>query len=1045
MIAHMRGFYSPLPAMIAAVAVGDAAEVGFNRDIRPILSNSCFACHGPDAAHGRQADLRLDEREGALAGGESGSPAIVPGDPEASAIILRITSRDPDEVMPPPDSHIAALAPEQVELLRQWIAQGAEYEPHWSFVAPLKAAVPAQANAVDHWIAEGLRREKIKPAPEADPRTLIRRVTLDLTGLPPTPEEISAFLADPSPAAAYEALVERLLASPRFGEHFAVAWMDAARYADTNGFSIDGGRHQWLWRDWVIRSFNENQPFDEFLTEQIAGDLLPDASEAQITATGFNRNHAITHEGGTIPEENLVNYAADRVKTTSEAFLGLTMACAQCHDHKFDPLSQRDYYRFFAFFNTLDDAGLDGDGGNNARPIIQAASVLADPAEAERVQGKLAALRAEFEAPAPEAQALWVQAQREDLARSGRDLSLELLEVTSVNSPNGNPDRLTIHDDRSVTVAHGDFAAYSVLAKLPVAGPPITGLRVVFSASERSEGKLGFGKMAGLEGNFHLGGFTLSLAPFPAENVDLNASLRFSRLSASSTQPGHDLWNIVNSDPLAGWAPATGSETPQHLSVTFAEPVPAGAMPYLTAELLFNRGGGTSPARFQLFAMTGTDDGSPHPDDITAILLAENSARSPGEAARLQEYFHGVSPEKAYVRHQIANLEERLAVLTRKHPVLVMNTSENPRTTHILDRGVYSSPLEAVAPGVPEVLPPLSTDPGFDAAAGGFPDRPANRLDLARWMVRRDNPLTARVAVNRMWEHFFGRGLSSASADLGSQGTWPSHPELLDWLAVDFMENGWDRKRLIRRILSSETYRRSSNADAASLARDPSNEWLGRGPRFRLGAEQIRDQALAVSGLLAERIGGPSVRPYQPGDLWRQVSHYGSSPATAQTFVQDHGEKLYRRSLYTYWKRTLPPVNLAVFDAPNREVCSIGRIPTNTPLQALVTLNDPQFVEAARAFAQRVLENPDMSDDASRLRIAFESITARLPEKIEADTLASALARERERFTADPAAAGELLRIGESPRNPAIPAAEHAAWTQIAALLLNLSESITRN
>lgn len=1022
-----------------AISTGAAAEpLGFNRDIRPILSKSCFACHGPDAAHGRKGGLRLDIREDAIRGGESGEPAIVPGKAAESEILRRITSTDPDMMMPPPESHFVISA-EDREVLARWINEGAEYQDHWAFVAPVKAVVPMGVHPVDYWVNDGLKRQKLVPAVEADKRTLIRRVTQDLTGLPPSVAEVEAFVNDAAPLA-YERLVDHLLASPRFGEHFSATWLDAARYADTNGFSIDGGRQQWIWRDWVIHSFNTNQPFDQFLTEQLAGDLLPNATENQIVATGFNRNHSITHEGGTIPEENLVNYVADRVKTTSETFLGLTVACAQCHDHKYDPVSIREYYQFFAFFNTLDDQGLDGNAGFNARPVIQASSVLADPAEAELVRVELENLRKEYTKPLPEAQAAWELAQREDLALRGRDLALQTLEIISINSPNGNPERHMIQPDRSVTVNGGDYSAYNVLTKLPIGGSPITAIRLLFLPGKN--GKLGYGK-GELEGNFHLGNAPISVSSFPAENVDLNAALPIRRISASSSQPGHAPQQILNSDPLVGWVPATGSTTPQHITLTLAEPLIPGDTPYLTTELLFNRGNGASPARFQVAALTGYDDGSPHPTDVTNILSADSSLRTEDQWKRVTEYFHTVCEQKALIRHQIRNLEERHAVLTKKHPVLVMNTAAKPRVTHVLDRGVYSAPMDAVTPGTPAALPPLATSADFDLASGTFTDRPANRLDLARWMVREDHPLTSRVAVNRLWEHFFGKALSAVSADIGSQGQWPSHPELLDWLAVDFRESGWDRKRMIKMLVTSETYRRSSDATAEQLAQDPRNEWLARGPRFRLTAEQIRDQALAFGELLVPRIGGPSVNPYQPGDLWRQVSHYGSSPATAQTFVQDHGEKLHRRSLYTYWKRTLPPVNLAVFDAPNREVCSIGRIPTNTPLQALVTLNDTQFVEAARAFAQRLLED-NHADDAARLQHAFLTVTARPPVGEEINTLLATLQREREHYQANKAAAEAFLGIGESPRHVSLPPAEYAAWTQITTLLINLSETLTK-
>jgi hypothetical protein len=1034
-----------LVLVIPALPAGGAEPLAFNRDVRPVLSKTCFTCHGPDAA-AVKSGLRLDLRERALQGGESGKPAIVPGDPAASEVVRRLTSPDPEVVMPPPAAHLKFTASD-AETLSRWIKEGARYEGHWAFQPPVKPPFPAgaaaTANPIDAFVADRLRAENLTFSAAADRRTLVRRLTLDLTGLPPTPEEVRAYLQDSSPQAD-EALVERLLASPRFGEHFAAAWLDAARYADTNGYSIDGGRHQWLWRDWVIKSFNDNQPYDQFLTEQLAGDLLPNATEQQLVATGFNRNHAITHEGGTIAEENLVNYAADRVKTTSETFLGLTLACAQCHDHKYDPFTQRDYYRFFAFFNTLDDAGHGGDGGVNAKPAIQAASCLTTPAEVDSVRRELAAQREALATPLPAAQECWEADQRAELAVRGREFVLTPLEVITATSPNGNPERIKIEPDHAVTIAGGDYAAYNVLCRLPAAGPPIRGIRVVFSPTPAAQGLLGFGGTAALKGNFHLGSLTASVSSFPAGNVDLNASLPFARLTASGSQPGFDVRNVLNTDPLVGWAPPTGSTTPQHLTVTFAAPLDPAATPYLTTELLFNYGHGASPARFQIFAFSGIDDGSPHPPDVTELVTADPASRTPEQAARLRDYFHQIAPEKAHARSQIANLEERLAVLTEKHPVLVMNTAAKPRVTRILERGLYSSPLEEVTPGTPTALPPLAAGPDFDPATGSFRERPANRLDLARWLTRPDHPLTSRVAVNRLWEHFFGRGLAASSADLGSQGQWPSHPELLDWLAVDFREHGWDRKRLIRLIVSSRTYRQASDTSAELLARDPRNELLARGPRFRLSAEQIRDQALAVSGLLAERLGGPSVRPYQPGDLWRQVSHYGSSPATSQTFVQDHGEKLYRRTLYTYWKRTLPPTNLSVFDAPNREICSIGRLPTNTPLQALVTLNDPQFVEAARALAVGLLKAP-YPGDRERLSAAFEKITARLPAAAELATLTSLLQRERELYQAQPDAARELLAIGELAQDASLPLPEQAAWTQVAATLLNLSEAITRN
>lgn len=862
--------------------------------------------------------------------------------------------------------------------------------------------------------------------------------------MPPTPSEVDQFLNDKAEDA-YDQLVDRLVSSPRFGENMAVSWLDAARYADTNGYSIDGGRNQWLWRDWVIHSFNRNQPYDAFLVEQLAGDLLPDATDQQIIATGFNRNHAITHEGGTIPAENLTNYVADRVKTASETFLGLTYACAQCHDHKYDPISQRDYFRFFAFFNTLSDKGLDGNAGYNARSTHKAISCLASDEEAEKVRQQIAQAEAEYAKSIPEAQLRWEAGQLANLKTTGQGLSLKALEIQSATSPNGSPDRINILPDQSVTISRGDFAAYNVLGKLPTGDDvgPINGIRIVFSGTEGSKNRLGFGKMKGLEGNFVLSSVTSSVSTFPAGNVDLNAILPVSRLSATSQHPDFPHRDALITDPLVGWAPSSGDGAPQHITLTFAEPIDSNENPFITMEILFNKGGQTSPARFQFFAFSGRDDGSPHPADITRMLVADAASRTSEEATRMKEYFHEIASQKAAARYRLTALRERLPMLTEAHSALVMDTAKKPRKTHILNRGVYSDPLDEVQPGTPAVLPPLSKAPSFDPKTGSFAGRPANRLDLARWMVRDDHPLTSRIAVNRLWEHFFGRGLTVSTADFGSQGVWPSHPELLDWLAVDFRENGWNRNRMIKMIVSSRTYRQTSDTAADLMVKDQQNELLARGPRFRLSAEQIRDQALFVSGLLVERLGGPSVKPYQPGDLWRLVSHYGSSPATSQTFVQDHGEKLYRRSLYTYWKRTLPPTSLSTFDAPNREVCSIGRIATNTPLQALVTLNDPQFVEAARSFAVELLDGSYL-DDHSRLIAGFRKVTSRNPVNEELGILEATLARSRKEFSGDPSNAGSLLAIGKSSRSEAETDIEQAAWTQLAATLLNLSETLTR-
>jgi hypothetical protein len=1035
-----------LMALLAAAAAQVASaesKVDYNRDIRPILSENCFACHGFDEA-ARQAELRLDDAASATAD-RDGVRAIVPGDPAASEAWVRITSDDESLVMPPPDSH-RELDEQEKELLRRWIAEGAAYARHWSFIPPVKAALPEvqrgdwAKNEIDRFVLARLEAEGLQPSPEADRQTLIRRLYFDLTGLPPSADEVQAFADDPA-ADAYERVVDRLLASRHFGERAALEWLDAARYADTNGFSIDGGRHMWLWRDWVIEAFNRNLPYDQFLREQLAGDLLPDRTESQLVASGFQRNNMVTHEGGTIPEENLVNYNVDRVKTLGEAVLGLTLGCAQCHDHKYDPITQRDYYQLFAYFNTASDVGLDGNAGVNPRPYIEAKTVLPGD-ELPELERRIDEIKASLAAPAAEAVAAWEAVEREALARRGRDFALHQAKLLKISTPNAGAG-FDIEASRFAVVASPqDMLAYDVSMELPRTDRPITGLRIVFHPEgDAPGGSWGFGSLP-MEGGpadrqtFMLTSFSASAESVAGDQINLNLLLDVPRVTASSWRDEHPPENVLDT-PLSGWSPRLDAQGPVHITATFAQPLDAATTPYLTAQVNFGRGGSLVARRFEFFAVTGEDDGSDLPDDVIAIIERPAGERSADEQARLRAYFAAHAPATQRLRVELANLEERRRVLTEKFSTMVMDEAPQPRDTFILNRGNYAQPTEKVTPGVPAALPPLP-----DGAA-------ANRLGLAQWLTAADHPLTARVAVNRFWQMLFGAGIVRTTADFGAQGEWPTHPELLDWLAVDFVESGWDTKALVRKIVTSAAYRQSSatldgGAGATNLlALDPDNRLLARGPRFRLSAETIRDAALATSGLLVARIGGPSVNPYTPGDLWREISHYGSSPATAQAFVQDHGEKLYRRSLYTYWKRTAPPPNMAAFDAPNRETCVVRRAATTTPLQALVLLNDVQFVEASRAFAERIVHRTD--DQSARLRWAFEECLSRPPTTEEFAVLTAALERERARYAQDETAARQYLSAGESPRDESIPVAEHAAWSQAAALLLNLSETVTRN
>ena len=1025
----MNWWRLPLLSLLALTTLGHAAEVRFNRDIQPILARNCFACHGPDDQE-RKAKLRLDLEEGFRKGGKSKEPTVVPGKPEESLLWELLSSTDPDELMPPPDSH-KELKAEEKELIKEWILQGGEYEGHWAFITPRLPEIPdiPGENPIDRFVAARLKEEDLDFAGQADRRTLARRLHLDLTGLPPTLNDLQAFLDDKRPDA-YGRLVDHLLHSPHFGEQMALPWLDAARYADTNGYSIDGGRDAWLWRDWIIKAFNGNMPYDRFLTEQLAGDLLENPTQEQLIATAFNRHHSVTHEGGTIAEENLVNYVVDRMKTTGESIMGITIGCGQCHDHKYDPLKQVEYYQLFAFFNTLDDRGNDGDNGINPRPFVETITPLATEAEIANVKKELEQAELDLASPAPAAQSAWEKQAHRELELRGKDFELIALDHLTSTLPNGDPNRIQVKEDESVEAIGGDFSAYNVCCRIPGGTGTVTGLRVVFEPAHN--GKVGFG------GNSMPGGFVMSTItpcfnPFPAKNIDLNTAIPYQRVTASSFKPGFRPEIVHDTNRRTGWAPALSEvNKQQHLTITFMEPVDTTRQPYLTTELVFNYGESASPKKFRLFLIKGVDDTTMLPGPLIEALALDPERRSREQAEFVRDYFNKYSGAKTLARHRVTNLQDRLKVLTGKHRIMVMNTSGKPRVTHVLERGFYTNKRQTVKPGVPAFLPPLKVPA----------DRDLNRLDLARWLVRPDHPLTSRVAVNRFWQMFFGRGIVQSSADFGTQGEWPTHPGLLDWLALTFQSSGWDVKALVRAIVTSRTYRQSSNTSAGILQRDPLNELLARGPRFRLSAEMVRDHALATSGLLVRRIGGPSVKPYHPGDLWRQVSHYGSTPATSQTYVQDHGEKLYRRSIYTYWKRTLPPPSMAAFDAPSRETCTTERGVTNTPLQAFILMNDPQYVEAARVFAESLLTSP--GSDRERLSTAFERVSSRSPNEGEMEIITAALERERRQYRTDQPGAEKLLSVGESPRTRDLPAAEHAAWTNICGLLLNLSEAVTR-
>jgi hypothetical protein len=1015
----------------ALTFVGGDETIDFNRDVRPVLAQSCFPCHGFDAST-RKAKLRLDRAEFATAE-RNGLRPIVPGDPAASEVWLRIDAADPADRMPPPDSH-RTLSDDDKATLRAWIEQGAPYAEHWAFVAPVRPVPPAaDVHPIDAFVREQLAEEGLEPSRPADPRMLVRRLFLDLVGVPPSAEEVEAFAADPSPAA-YAALVERLLADPHHGERLALPWLDAARYADTNGFSIDGGRHAWPWRDWVIHAFQTNKPYDRFLVEQLAGDLLPDRNDETLVATGFQRNSMITHEGGTIPEENLVNYGVDRVKTFGEAVLGLTLACAQCHDHKFDPLTQEDYYSLFAYFNQTSEPAHGGDGGINPDPVARLGSVLVT-GEEEALRARIARLEQELAHVEPAALAQWEDAERAARDGRGEGLALHPVQLLAISTPNAGSG-FSIEDARFARIEQPmGFVAFDVSMQFEPQTEPVTGLRIVLHADPAApDAGWGWGGdevgASGAKKSFAITDVAVSAGTTPADQVNLYRLLPLRAATASSWRGDDRPEGVLDTRIEAAWIPDIAQEGPAHLTLTFAEPL-ARETTHLTVQVNFGRHGSPTAKRMEFFLVSGVDDGSPLPPHFDALVARGPQERTDEDALELANYFAAHAPAKARVRVDLANARERLAARTEAFDTMVMDTAASPRETFVLGRGNYADPRQKVEARTPTVLPPLP------------PDAPRDRLGLAQWVVASENPLTARVAVNRFWQLFFGTGIVKSASDFGTQGEWPSHPELLDWLACEFVDAGWDVRHVVRLIVTSATYQQSSAASDAALAQDPHNRLLARGPRGRLPAELVRDTALELGGLLVDDIGGPSVNPYTPGDPWREISHFGSSPATAQSFVQDHGDKLYRRSLYTFWKRTLPPPSLALFDAPNRETCTFERASTNTPLQALVLLNDVQFVEAARGFAERILQRP--GDDEERIVWAFTSATARVPDEREVGVLARALERERTHYTADESAAFELLSLGESLRDESIPVAEHAAWTRVAALLLNLSETVTKN
>jgi hypothetical protein len=1174
-------------------------KVDFNRDVRPILSNNCFFCHGPDPKT-REAGLRVDTAEGIAAPLKMGGVAVVPGDPAASMLLQRITTHDEKDVMPPVKSG-KKVTPAQVEILKRWIEQGAAYDQHWSFNPPKEQVLPVVskpgwvANPIDAFVMHGLDGAGLPPQGEADKRTLIRRLSLDLTGLPPTAEEIAAFEADQSPEA-YEKVVDRLLASQRYGERMATDWLDAARFGDTNGYHIDNERYMWKWREWVIDSFNQNMPFDRFTIEQLAGDMLPADADPKVTArrklaSGFNRNHMINFEGGAIPEEYMHNYLVDRVNTTATVWLGLTMSCAQCHDHKYDPISHEDYYRFYAFFNNVPEKGLDGNSGNS-EPFVKFPT---DEEEAKLADllARATAMDEKLSGPMPESDAIqvgwesevrgfdqggWnvvapisvvstggsmitVQGDKTVLA-TGKAPDRETLEVlvavpggegSSVGafkieallddslpykgpgrSPNGNV-VLTEVSVQAVPLADATQArTVGIVNALADYSQPTFDIRLAADAKNETGWATGSHIMredreavfvfdqpveagAGtvlkirlaFESQFaqhSLGKFRVSLLTDKSKHGALSPA----KLSAWSslgpfavgTNPKEALAAVApfaiaegtGVDLAATYAPKEGE--PASIAWTLRDDLPDGQVAMLTSldyqSMYFHRtirsdvarkmrislgsddairlwldgkmvhesgllGRSTAPDQafvdldvtqgehvllmqvinfsggFSFYFKPVADDGMPAPLNVAKVLRTPAETQTAEQKTAVREYFRASRSKewRELKGERDGVMAERTRLDGMVPTAMVMGELGENRKTHIHLRGEYDLIGEEVTAGVPHALPKLPEG------------TPANRLTLAQWLVSGTNPLTARVYVNRLWQNIFGRGLVKTSEDFGLQGSWPSHPELLDWLAVDFVNHGWDIKRAIKQIVTSSTYRQSAHTTPESQSVDPENTLLAHHPRVRLNAEGVRDTALYVSGLMVEKLGGPSVKPYQPQGLWEEMSLDPTGASfSGQVYVQDHGEALYRRTLYLFRKRTVPFPVLAIFDAPNRETCAVRRDRTNTPLQALVVLNETGFVEAARNFAQRILKTE--GDDSARLARAFELATSQRITDEQSRILAELLADQRLAF-AGSSEAEKLLVVGESPRDTTLDTGEHAAWTMVCSAILNLDQTLVKD
>ncbi|MDA7924598.1 PSD1 and planctomycete cytochrome C domain-containing protein [Mariniblastus sp.] len=989
---------------------GQDGTVAFNRDVRPILSDRCFLCHGPDRAseQSKATDLRLDNRASAIE-----LDVFDFDEPAKSELIVRITSVDPDTKMPPPDSQKHTLSDVEVEILSAWIEEGAKYERHWSYRSPQRPRLPeikdsaTVFNAIDTFVVERLKLENQQPSAVADRSALIRRVTFDLTGLPPSVSEIEAFENDEDPLRiAYEKVIDRLLSSTHYGEQMARFWLDSARYADTSGYQYDRERKQWVWRDWVINAFNTNMPFDQFTIEQIAGDLLPKATDQTRLATGFNRNHPITIEGGVVDEEYRTEYVIDRVVTASTVWLGQTFTCARCHDHKYDPVSQEDFYRFYAFFNNVPERGLNGFTPN----LVVASPLNAAQEKLEKRVAKLEEKLAELKAPINQ----WESDIRKQVAE------WEILRPVKVVSSGGATPK-TMEDHSVLMVGKNPLKDdYEFVFKTEQSVAAIRLEAMVDPSLVNGSASRGF------NGNYVLSEFVVEVKSGDGASYE---PVKISSASADYEQKRYTVdLTIDGRVDATGWA-VDGNTRPDNRVAMYSleTPIPPGMG--VRIKMLHRYGGSHQIGKFRISASATAPMVSPL-EDLLAIDLANRSVDQTNRLRELLVIKFG-SEEAREIVKELQFVRAELKKDSIVPATMVMQEMPQPRPVYVLERGEYDKPNKErpVSPGVPSAIGTLDVD------------GPQNRLGLARWLVSSEQPLTARVTVNRFWQRLFGVGIVKTSEDFGAQGEYPSHPDLLDWLAVEFMESGWDVKAILKTIVSSRTYMQSSRITEANFQWDPENRFLARGPRVRLDAEEIRDNALAVSGLLDGKIGGASVYPYHPQGLWMEVNN---RPGYSRSYPhQTRADQLLRRTLYTFWKRTVPPPSMATFDAPSREYCVVRRSSTNTPLQALVMLHDPQFVESARFLGKRMLDS-DQPTIESKIAFGFKCCTSREPTEPELEILLGTYHRRLDQYRADLSAADQTLGVGGIKITAVKDRAKLAALTQVARMLMNLSEFLTK-